>query len=229
VASEQVTDAHAHPANQYGAAFIDFDRDGLLDLWLTSYSDGDSQPAQDRLYRGDGAGGFSDVTEAAGLTTSAWSFVSTLNEALSHTRSWAALACDVTGDGWPELMSASYGRSPNHLWTHQGDGTFANTSVESGYAFDHRVDWSDNESARCWCSLHPDDDDCAGVPEPELIRCSRDDDAFRWDHSYDREPFRLGGNSGQTTCADVDNDGHFDLLTSEIVHWDVGRRPTPPS
>jgi hypothetical protein len=99
--------------------------------------------------------------------------------------------------------------------------------VASGYAYDHRVDWSDNESARCWCTLHPSDTDCSGVPEPEHIRCSSDGDAFRWSHTYDRNAFRLGGNSGGSTCRDVDNDGAIDILTSEIVHWDVGQSSDP--
>jgi hypothetical protein len=45
---------------------------------------------------------------------------------------------------------------------------------------------------------------------------------FRWSHATDREAFRLGGNSGATVCADVNNDGAVDLVTGEIAHWDVG-------
>lgn len=219
-------DAREHPANQYGAAFVDTDRDGNLDLWITSYSDTEGQPAQDRLYRGDGTGGFVEVTSEAGLTTLPWTSVGALNGARSHTRSWSALACDLNNDGFPELMSSSYGRSPNHLWTNNGDGTFQNSSIASGYAFDHRSDWSDNESARCYCQLNPGAADCDGIPAPELIACS-EGTSLRWDHTYDREAFRLGGNSGQTVCQDVDNDGWFDLLTTEIVHWDVGASSDP--
>ena len=43
-----------------------------------------------------------------------------------------------------------------------------------------------------------------------------------WRHSTDREPFRLGGNSGATVCADLDNDGQLDLFTTEIRHWWAG-------
>jgi hypothetical protein len=210
----------------YGVAFVDYDRDGDVDLWVTQYDDA-SGPQRDRLYRNRGDGVFREVAEDQGIESEEWRSVSDLNEAVAHTRAWAALACDLDDDGWPELLSSSYGRSPNHLWRAQGDGTYANESIASGYAFDHRVDWSDNESARCWCTLHPDDTDCEGVPEPELISCSTDGDAFRWDHDYDREPFRLGGNSGATLCLDADNDGHMDLLTTEIVHWDVGTSSDP--
>ncbi len=209
----------------YGAAFVDFDRDGNLDLWVTEYTK-DGYPAQDRLFRGDGSGAFTDATESAGLETEEWVSLSTLNGGRAHTQAWAAAACDLNADGWPDLLSASYGRAPNHLWQNDG-GSFVNRSVASGYAFDDRTDWSDNESARCWCSLHPSDAGCAGVPAPAYIACSTDDDAFRWNHTYDRELFRLGGNSGASICRDIDNDGNVDILTSEIVHWDVGESADP--
>ncbi len=199
-----------------GAAFVDIDRDGNLDLWVAEYN-----AAQDRLYQGDGSGSYTDITHDAGLSTATWSSISTLNDAEAHTNAWSALACDLNNDGDPELLASSYGRAPNHLWQATGDGEFINRSIASGYAFDDKVDWSDNESARCWCHLHPTDDDCEGVPAPN-ITCNTDSDAFRWDHNYDREAFRLGGNSGKSACADVDNDGWFDLVTTEIVHWDVG-------
>lgn len=210
----------------YGVAFVDFDRDGRVDLWVTQYDDANG-PQRDRLYRNKGDGEFDEVAEDKGIETEAWRDLADLNEAKAHTRAWAALACDLDDDGWPELLSSSYGRSPNHLWKAQGDGSYGNASISSGYAFDDRVDWSDNESARCWCTLNPDDADCAGVPEPELISCSSDGDAFRWDHDYDRQAFRLGGNSGATLCLDADNDGVMDLLTTEIVHWDVGTSSDP--
>ncbi|MBN1335637.1 MAG: CRTAC1 family protein [Deltaproteobacteria bacterium] len=209
-----------------GISFVDVDRDGLVDVWITQYADASGSAAQDRLYRNRGGALFEEITSDAGLRAARWNAIDDINAGLAHTFAWSALACDLSGDGDLELLSSCYGRAPNHLWLSRGDGTFTNRSVDSGYAYDDRMDWSDNESARCWCHLHPDDEDCAGVPEPN-IRCTRDSDAFRWDHTYDREPFRLGGNSGTTVCADVDNDGHMDLLTTEIVHWDVGSSSDP--
>jgi hypothetical protein len=212
-----------------GASFLDFDRDGKLDLWVVQYTI-DSDPVNAHLYQGDGAGGFVEVTGLHGLNTQPWFSLSSINKGLAHSIGWAAAACDLNNDGWPELMASSYGRAPNLLF--QGSGgdnsyKFTNRAVASGYAFDERQDWSDNESARCWCKLHPADVDCEGVPPPQYIACSSDADAFRWDHQYDREPFRLGGNSAATFCADVDNDGWLDLFTSEIVHWDVGSSSDP--
>ncbi len=206
----------------YGAAFGDVDLDGEVDLWTGHYN-----VKQDRLYKGEGDGSFEDVSKTSGLTTEEWSSIAVLNAGEAHSNAWAAAICDLNDDGAPELLTSSYGRAPNHLWLNDGSGAFTNHSVESGYAYDDRMDWSDNESARCWCTLHPEEDDCAGVPEPEAISCTEDADAFRWDHTYDREEFRLGGNSGGTTCADIDNDGDVDLMTSEIVHWDVGLSSDP--
>ncbi|MBI5500995.1 MAG: CRTAC1 family protein [Deltaproteobacteria bacterium] len=212
-----------------GASFLDFDHDGCLDLWIVENAlAGD--PAQDQLYHGDCTGAFVRDTSARGLVTRAWSSVADLNAARSHSWGWSAAACDLNNDGWLDLLASSYGRAPNLLWragAADTDFRFTNESVASGYAFDERTDWSDNESARCWCHLHPTDTGCAGVPAPTRIACSSDADAFRWDNDYDREPFRLGGNSGATVCADMNNDGWLDLLTGEIVHWDVGLSSDP--
>ena len=198
-----------------GASFVDYNLDGKLDLWLTQ-----GGTEQDRLFWGYGDGRFVDVTRETDLQTKGWNSISDINQALAHTNSWSAAACDLNNDGYSELLSASYGRAPNHLWRAQAGDHFVNESVASGYAFDGRQDWTDNESARCWCTLHPEDEGCQGVPEPELISCQSDDDAFRWDHRYDREAFRLGGNSGTTICSDLNNDGHLSQAELErLMPW----------
>src|SRR5262249_55245036 len=153
-----------------------------------------------------------------------------LNAAKGHSIGWSAAACDLNNDGAPELLAGSYGRAPNHLWQNGGPAagfTYTHRSIDSGYAFDHKIHWTDNESARCWCKLHPDAEDCTGVPPPMYIVCNTDSDAFRWNHDTDRNLFRLGGNSAATECVDIDNDGDVDLLTGEIVHWDVGSSSDP--
>lgn len=214
-----------------GAAFTDYDRDGNLDLWVTnSLPPGAYQPQPDELDRGDGQGGFTLVGEDLGIYTYAWSSTARLNEGICHTYAWSAAACDLNDDGTPELLVASYGRGASILWQGTraagGDVSYENRGIASGYAWDDRTDWTDNESARCWCKLHPDDEDCDGVPWPNT-RCVSDADAFRWNHATDREPYRLGGNMGTTVCADVDNDGDMDLLVTSIVHWDVGSSSDP--
>jgi hypothetical protein len=208
------------PMAVYGASFTDVDRDGFVDLWLANFGE------QSELLLGKGDGGFDLDTIDLGLETEPWVDVSTIDAGLAHSLAWSAAACDLNDDGWPDLLASSYGRAPNHLWQGGSEG-FVNRSVDSGYAYDDRVDWTDNESARCHCQLHPDDEDCEGVPPPESIVCNDDDDVFRWDHDLDRNLYRLGGNSGQAVCADLDNDGAVDLVTTEIVHWDVGSSSDP--
>jgi hypothetical protein len=113
----------------------------------------------------------------------------------------------------------------------EGQVAFFNQSVASGYAYDHREDWSDNWSAQCFCQENPAAQDCAGIPPIDLQVCAGLKQSFgdnmRWSHDYDRESWRLGGNSGTTVCADINNDGFIDLLTSEIVHADVGQSADP--
>lgn len=208
-----------------GASFTDYDRDGLIDLWIGQHN---TTPAGtnalvfvgDRLYRGDGSGAFSDVTRDVGLETRPWNDLADLNAGRAHSRAWSAAACDLDGDGTPELLTASYGRAPNHLFegTRDGDGnvSWTNSSTTSGYAFDANQDWTDNEFAKCYCAANRLAPGCTGVEAPR-VQCSPN-----WDHANDRQPFRLGGNSGTTVCTDVTNDGHLDLLTTEITHWWAG-------
>lgn len=207
-----------------GLTWVDVDRDGRVDLWMGQGAVA-NQPLSDQLFMQQSDGTFVNATADRGVQTEDWTLAA-LNAGRAHTNAWSTAACDLDGDGNPELLAASYGRAPNKLFWNKGT-TFENVSVASGYAFDQRTDWTDNESARCWCTLHPTDEDCAGVPAPRLIACNTDADAFRWNHSTDREPYRLGGNSGTTVCGDVDNDGDLDLLTTEIVHWDVGSSADP--
>lgn len=203
-----------------GASFLDFDLDGVLDLFVSQHNTDDFRLQPDRLYRGEGDGTFAEAGSERGLTSADWVDLEALNDGRAHTRAWGAAACDLNGDGLPELLVPSYGRSPNHLWQARkagGEVGFVNRSVASGYAYDDDLTWQDNQFARCFCQSSPDAEGCAEVPAPQ-INCSQPN----WNHASDREPFRLGGNSGATVCGDLNNDGHLDLLTTEIKHWWAG-------
>lgn len=209
-----------------GASFTDYDLDGDLDLFVSEFGftgpTGGFTFVPSHLYQNDGAGNFTDVTDATHVTTLDWLSLSDIDEGLAHPRAWSANTCDLNDDGLPDLLAASYGRAPNHIWqsTRGGDGTvtFTNRSVASGYAYDAEMDWTDNQFARCYCASNPTVSMCAGLM-PTMLAPPCD---TSWDMSTDTHPFRLGGNSGATMCGDVDNDGDLDLLTSEIQHWWAG-------
>ena len=206
-----------------GASFVDVNLDGNIDLWIAQhgYSAGGGFRFQgDVLLLGAGDGTFRDLSADAGLTTLDWVDADDVDAARGHSRAWSSLACDLDNDGWPELLAASYGRAPNHLWharpEDEGEVRYVNVSVQSGYAYDDNQTWQDNQFARCHCQANRNAEGCEGVPAPS-IQCQAN-----WNHNLDRRPFRLGGNSGTTLCADLNNNGWMDLVTTEIRHWWAG-------
>ena len=208
-----------------GGSFADVDLDGDIDLWVGSHEysggAGGARYMQSLLWLNDGMGRFADGTDAAGLTTVDWVRIDDIDAGLAHSRAWSSTACDLNGDRLPELMVASYGRAPNLLFqaTREGGAVrYVNRGVASGYAFDGDQTWQDNQFARCFCQSSPTAEGCDTVTAVPLIAC----DTPNWSHATDRHPFRLGGNSGATTCGDLDNDGDLDLVTSEIRHWWAG-------
>ncbi len=92
-----------------GAVVADFDRDGWDDLYVTCFG-------PNRLYRNNGDGTFSDVTDKAGVGYPGWGM--------------GAVVADVDNDGWDDLYVTCYG--PNHLYRNNGDGTFSDVTSKAG-------------------------------------------------------------------------------------------------
>jgi hypothetical protein len=123
------------------AAFVDYDRDGWLDLYVGNYltyrieADIDCQdltgqidycppdsyrPQRDRLYRNRGNGTFEDVTARA-LIGGAFGPALGVSTA------------DFDGDGWIDIYVGNDGKA-NQLWMNQKNGTFHDTGFLSGVA-----------------------------------------------------------------------------------------------
>jgi enediyne biosynthesis protein E4 len=106
------------------AAAIDYDRDGLPDLYVLVYghpSYGPNMAADNappnRLFHNNGDGTFTDVTNSSGAGDTGWGL--------------AVECADLDGDGWPDIYVANdFG---NHAYLHnEGDGTFTNVAKKSG-------------------------------------------------------------------------------------------------
>jgi len=124
------------------AAFVDYDKDGRLDLVVGNYvqwspendlyctMDGKNKSyctpesykgTSVRLWHNDGNGKFSDATQKAGL-----------GEPTSKTLGVAVL--DYDNDGWPDLLFSN-DTQPNKLYRNNGNGTFTEKAVVAGVAF----------------------------------------------------------------------------------------------
>ncbi len=199
-----------------GAAFLDQNLDGVLDLFAGYHSDVFGLPIgqQPQLFRGNGDATFTDVTDAVGLSLS--DQTSDLNSGTTRRPLYGASACDVNGDGRMDLIGAAYGRQINLLMVSNGD-RYVNASLAPGFGDDGNRDFSDNLSYRCFCMTTPSA--CPmGIPAPPAGFCP----GRGWRRGIDDQPWRLGGNSFSIACGDIDNDGDLDLYTAEIAHPDVG-------
>ena len=215
-----------------GATFVDYDRDGKLDLWLGYTTWGDA-PTADLLFAGDGGGAFVDVTAAEGLMTLPYGSLAPIAAGTAHRNTWSAGACDLNNDGHPDLMTTSYGRYFNGLWLGgqlEGGKRFLDAMHESKFGRDDDDDWTTNINAQCYCQDNPSAAECDKAPVPK-ISCPALKAGFggiyRWNHTYDRQPWRLGGTTGTAICADIDRDGDLDLMQYNIVHSDVGPSSDP--
>jgi len=127
-----------------GCTWVDYDRDGKLDLFVAHYVVFDQQKIQPRgqnpacnwrglpvycgpmglphepcsLYRNNGDGTFTDVSDKAGILESAGYGLT-------------AVAADFDGDGWPDIYVAC-DSSPSLLFRNNHDGTFSERGLESG-------------------------------------------------------------------------------------------------
>jgi enediyne biosynthesis protein E4 len=101
-----------------GCAFLDYDNDGWMDIFLLCGTriEGAPPEATNRLYKNNRDGTFTDVTEKAGL----------------HSVGWGCGVCvgDYNNDGFEDLFCTYFGQ--NKLFHNNGDGTFTDVTKEAG-------------------------------------------------------------------------------------------------
>jgi hypothetical protein len=111
-----------------GAAFIDYDNDGWEDIYLVNGTRLEGLPpgvkATNRLYRNNGDGTFTDVTERTGLVRSGWG--------------QSVCVGDYDNDGNDDLFISSYGK--NALYHNNGNGAFTEVAEKAGVA-NNRTRW----------------------------------------------------------------------------------------
>ncbi len=130
-----------------GATFIDYDRDGHLDLFVATYTDFDInrvpksganpncnwkgvstpcgprglRPGRQFLFHNRGDGTFEDISEASGIAKQRSSF------------GFTAVAADFDGDGWPDIFLAC-DSTPSLFFHNDHNGTFSEDGIERGLA-----------------------------------------------------------------------------------------------
>lgn len=107
-----------------GVALIDYDRDGLPDIYFTNSPNTEmalhEQRARSALYRNNGDGTFTDVSAKAGVEFPCWAM--------------GAVVGDYNNDGWPDLLVSCYGGVV--LYRNDKDGTLSDVTKEAGLGGD---------------------------------------------------------------------------------------------
>ena len=135
VETEETTSvAYAPAAMEGGVAVFDYNKDGRPDIFFTNAANiatlkKDSPKFSNKLFRNDGNGVFTDVTEKAGLAGFGYD---------------AGVAVgDYDNDGYPDLFVAGVHR--NTLYHNNGDGTFTDVTAKAGLG-----QWVDPEFGPLW-------------------------------------------------------------------------------
>ncbi|HTB13091.1 MAG TPA: CRTAC1 family protein [Bryobacteraceae bacterium] len=139
---------HSKPEWGAGCTFTDYNRDGFLDLFVSTYLNFDLKTVplpgatenctwkgiavncgprglptgRNFLYRNNGDGTFTDVSESSGISK------------VDHRYAMTAVAADFDDDGWPDIYVAC-DSTPSILYRNNRDGTFTDIALEAGVAY----------------------------------------------------------------------------------------------
>ena len=210
-------------------AFLDYDRDGVVDFWPATVAHWPYDPSGPNkepptLFRGNGDGTFRDVSEEVGLPRKD----GTRAQGTQWRHVFGVTACDLDGDGDDDVLFADYGRQEAQVWRNDG-GRFVEVARELGLDHDDRTDVSDDQSYRCYCQANPGDCPSPVAPPDVPSFCTVFGNPYGrgWSPGESQKPYSLGGNYFSFACGDMDDDGDMDLFSATIVHGDVGSSADP--
>jgi enediyne biosynthesis protein E4 len=223
-AGVSLPDNESGPLWAVGAAWLDYDKDGRLDLFVVNYLvwDIDKEPLcefegaaeychprlykelPNRLFRNKGDGTFEDVSEAAGIRA-------------FEGKGMGAAVADFDQDGWPDVFVAN-DKLFNFLFRNLGNGKFREIAFESGSALPEHGNFISG------MGVDARDIDNDGLPDIAFV--ALDNETFPLFRNLGKGRFReVTADSGLTLqsrsmagyspgIVDFDNDGWKDLFVS---------------
>jgi hypothetical protein len=180
-----------------GCAFLDYDNDGWLDVYFVNSGPSDfftpTTPLKNALYRNNGNGTFTDVTDKAGVAGGKFGM--------------GVAAADFDADGYVDLYVTNYG--PNILYRNNGNGTFTDVTDKAGVA---SSGWS---TCATWFDL--DNDGKLDLFVSGFVYYDKSQNPLCTDATLQRRyycvprlfkptPSRLYRNNGNGTFADISRD-----------------------
>lgn len=222
--------AHLPETVGAGCAFLDYDNDGWMDIYLVNSGPCDfytpPQPLRNALYRNNRDGTFTDVTQKAGVPGNAYGM--------------GVAVGDYNGDGFPDIYVTQY---PNSiLYRNNGDGTFTDVTAKAGVAapgwatsavwFDYDndgrldlfvcrfVDYSKTKLKFCGDTITGERHYCIPTiydPMPCWLFHNNGDGTFT-DVSKESGISQYKAKAWGVVAADINNDGRMDLyVTNDTV------------
>ena len=203
-----------------GGVWADYDNDGDLDLYaaVSSFESEDPE-THDRLWRNEGDGTFTDVSDAAGAP---------YDDFPTQAAAWG----DFDGDGWIDLYVANYEEpgeelsngTPDILWRNNGDGTFSDATAAAGLEIDPLL----CGRGVAWADFDQDFDLDFYVSnyrlDPNLLWVNQGDGTFvdealaRGVQGYKPLMQYAWGHTIGSVWGDLDNDGDLDLVAANLAH-----------
>jgi hypothetical protein len=212
-----------------GCAFLDYDRDGHLDLFVANYIDFDIKTAplpeaagcaykgmqvacgppgldggKNILYHNNGDGTFTDVSQKSGILDTVGTY------------GLSVAVADFDNDGWPDIYLANDSTAAT-FYQNQKDGTFKDTAIEAGIAY------SPDGKPQAGMGVAVGDYNRDGLLDIAKTNFAGDTDSLyqnQGDGSFEDQTYLsgLGINTRYLGWGigfvDVDNDGWLDLFIS---------------